>query len=144
MSWIGKKSDDTALEPNISKRSGIKTASFQTETPEPASREVSYIAPEIVITYASEKEIVTPQFGIDSKLTEAAGLDQESEDAFRIIRSVTTTEAGEVYRNTVPAALFASLFRTPGWQHITLESERIKHTPYWTNQEVWGFEYAQE
>jgi hypothetical protein len=143
--WMGRKNDLTDLQtPIISKRTGIKTATFQTDTPEPATREVSFIGPELVLSYASEDEVVEPQYDINTALTKMADLKTDDESAFKILRSVTTTEEGVVYYNTVPAGLFAALFRVPGWYHMSLESNQIKHTPYWTNQEVWAFEYAPE
>ncbi len=144
--WIGRKNgaDQRNQDPRISKRTSIKTASFKTDSPEPATREVSYVAPEIVFSYATEKEVILPQFQIDSKTTRMAGLSSKDETAFKILQSVITTDAGERYIGYAPAPFVAALFRAPMWIYSGMESEKIPHTPYFRNQEVWGFEFPQD
>lgn len=143
--WLGRKNDSEIDElPTISKRTGIKSATFSTESPEKAQREVSYRSPEIVLSYASDNEVIESRYGIKESISSLVNLQNEDESAFEMLRSVTRTDAGEVYYNTVPVALFTALFRTPGWYFIGLECSRIKHTPYWTNQETWSFQYAPE
>ena len=149
ITWIGLKNDDKSEmdTPKISKRTSIKTATFQTLTPEPATREVSYIAPELVFSYGSDEEQIDAKYdlnGKDKDLTKLSKLDQESENAFKIIKSVITTEAGEIYHNNAPAALVVALSRFPEWAFQSLETESIKHTPYWTNTEVHAFQLEDE
>lgn len=136
LNWIGLKNGSPSgvmSPPNISRRTSIKTASISTDSPEVANRDITYTAPEVVYSYATEKKILLPQF----KEPKNDG----DESSLRIIKSIITTEEGTRYPGNAPAPLVVALYVTPGWYFSGLDSTQIKHTPYWTNTENWAFEF---
>ncbi len=134
LQYIGLRSGGALPESRMTRRSSIKSASISTETPEIAHRDVTYIAPEIVWAYATDSEILSPQ-------QNPSGIPDLSEV---VLRSTITTEDGQRYPGMAPANLVVALTMYPEWRHINLESSEIKHTPFWTNQEAWAYEYPTE
>jgi len=135
LSWIGMKGGDKNQMPphNVSRRTSIKTASISTDSPEVAHRDITYSAPEVVYTYATNKKILLPQFKTPK--------DDGDEDSLRVMKSIITTEEGKRYPGNAPAPLVVALYVTPGWYFTGLDSTQIKHTPFWTNSENWAFEF---
>jgi len=135
--WLGDKNPNEVPQPKLQRRTAVKTASATTTTPNVAVRDVTYVSPEIVWTYATDKEILSAQ---QSPVGTVPGFAEE------ILRDVITVESdGDNirYPGSAPAGLVSALTMSAAWRLATLTSDAIKYTPYWTNQEVWAWEYPQ-
>jgi len=130
--YIGLKNSSRGIEKSISRRVAIKTASNSTDSPEKATRDLTYKSPEIIYTYATNKEILNSQHLPPSSIP-GFSLD--------VLRDTITAEDGTIYHRSAPAGLATALSLSPFWTVASIESSRITHTPFWSNQEVWAYEY---
>jgi hypothetical protein len=132
--WLGLRSGGSLPPPILGRRTSVKTASSTTDSPEVAHRDVTYVSPEIVWTYATDREVVAAQ---QSPFGTVPGFAEE------ILRDVITTDEGKRYPGSAPAALVSALSMSPAWRLSSLDSQEIRYTPFWSNQEVWAYEYPQ-
>tara|TARA_Y100000004_G_scaffold195344_1_gene262097 strand:- start:662 stop:1309 length:648 start_codon:yes stop_codon:yes gene_type:complete len=132
--WVGLRESSALPQPQLQRRTSIKTATASTTTPTIATKDLTYVSPEIIWTYATDKEVLSAQHTPEGTVP---GFAEE------VIRSVITQEDGTRYPGQAPAPLVAALTMVAEWRMTSLNSDQIKYTPFWTNQEVWAYEYPQ-
>jgi hypothetical protein len=118
--------------PNRDRRLAIKTVSNSTQSPEPATMNVTYYSPEVIFRYATDREVLAAQFS-------PSGV---ASFALSDIRKVVKTDAGKTYAGTVPISLFVALTMPALWRVVGFASTKIDYAPYWNNEEVWAYEYV--
>jgi hypothetical protein len=139
--WIGVRNGGAIPDPVVARRMANKSASNSAEfdhdeekEDEQISREVSYIAPEIVFSYATDKETLDPQYDPYGEIPNVSGT---------ILRDIITDSNGVRYSGSAPSGMVSALSMVPAWRAVGMESIEIRYTPYWANQEVWAYEFPQ-
>ena len=133
--WVGLKRGGRMPDPFIVRRISIKTSGSSTDSPEAATRDLSYWSPELVFNYATTEETLEPQ-------QDGSGVEVPTY-ALRVIRDVIETDEGRIYRGSAPAGLVSALTLAPVWRVAGLNSAQIEYTPFWSNEEVWAYEYPE-
>jgi hypothetical protein len=116
-------------------RKTIKTATFATDTPEKATRDVSYEAPETTWSYISNT------YQANSR---GLGVQAVAHRDAIIKRSVIIQEDGTRLTGSVSIGLIGALTRVAVETLADYTCDKIEFTPYFECSETWALEYPSD